>query len=276
MLKVDQKKEYLTRGFLSLGSLFSSDEVNYLRRVAHQVELGNRPLKDANICDLDTGLAWRSYALHRDFKAFDIISRLPRILSPVQSLLGSSVYIFQTHMNHKAAKRGEEWSWHQDYANWRLDGLPSGAINDCISVMIMLDDCTEDNGPVQVIAGSHIVHPETGHWDYSGKFKLMAVSESHISQLLSQGLPTKLVGSAGTVVLFSGLLVHGSAANQSPRSRCVAYFAYSRDQNRPPEQKSISLRDHISPYQVDFKASILSASHEEDFAQLITEYHENT
>lgn len=62
----------------------------------------------------------------------------------------------------------------------------------------------------------------------------------------------ELLGPAGSVVMLSGITVHGSRVNRSIRCRCLALIVYNRTDNRPKNKKSESRRKHVSNFRFVF------------------------
>lgn len=251
MLTTDQVDQYERDGYVHLGTCFTDDEMRLLRAEARRLGSPERTLTEANLIDEKTGVIWRSYALDRDSDAFHAAIRLPRVVDCVRSVLGPHVYLWQAHMNHKVAGKGEAWQWHQDYTSWWQDGMPRGTIRDCATIMVMLDDSTPENGPLEIIPGSHLGHHgEAGYWDTDGgKFALQAVSPETVESLKAKNGVVPILGAAGSAVMFAGMVIHGSKENKSDRPRCNAFFAYNRTDNRPTRRDS--LRPHVSPYQLN-------------------------
>lgn len=250
-LTAEHVARYERDGHLHLGQCFSPPEIALLRHEARRLGSPERSLRQANLVDDKTGVIWRSYALDRDSAAFEKTMRLPRIIERARSILGPNVYLWQAHMNHKVAGKGEAWQWHQDYTAWWQDGMPRGGIHDCVTFMLMLDESTPDNGPLEIIPGSHHGHYGAhGHWDSDGgKFALQAVSPETVEDLKQRNGVVQILGPAGSMIMFAGMIIHGSRENRSNRPRCNAFFAYSRTDNRPTRKES--LRKHVSPYQLN-------------------------
>ncbi len=259
-LTVDEIAKYEAEGYLHLGQCFSRAEVGLLRREAFRLGSPERALMEANLVDATTGVIWRSYALDRDSEAFRETMRLPRILDRARAILGPHVYLWQAHMNHKVAGKGESWQWHQDYTAWWQDGMPRGGIRDCVTFMLMLDDSTPDNGPLEIIPGSHHSHHgETGYWDTEGgKFALQAVSQTKVEDLKQRNGVVQILGKAGSMVMFAGMTLHGSRENRSSRPRCNAFFADNRTDNRPTRKESA--RKHVSHYQLNHLTDELTST----------------
>jgi ectoine hydroxylase len=84
---------------------------------------------------------------------FGRLARHPRLIEPVEQLLGGPVYIHQFKINAKAAFDGDVWQWHQDYGTWqRDDDMPEAR---AMNMALFLDDVTEFNGPLMFIPRSH-------------------------------------------------------------------------------------------------------------------------
>ena len=100
---------------------------------------------------------WRDRA-HRVRRAhlrepFRRLAAHPRLVRPVEQLLGGKCYIHQFKINAKAAFDGDVWQWHQDYGTWSRDDLMPEPR--AMNIALFLDDVTEFNGPLMFIPGSH-------------------------------------------------------------------------------------------------------------------------
>lgn len=257
-----QIAQYKTEGFLHLGQLLTPGEVGLLRAEALRLGSPTRALASANLINETNGVIWRSYAMDRDSDAFRLATRLPRILDRMRAILGPDIYLWQAHMNHKPAGKGEAWQWHQDYTSWWQDGMPRGGLHDCATIMIMLDTSTAKNGPLQVIPRSHLQGRDEGYWDTAGgAFAVQAVAPDRVEELKRDNGVVPILGPAGSAVMFTGMMVHGSEVNLTNLPRCVAYFAYARSDNRV--DGSGSKRPHVSPYQLNHFTDTLDHSVED-------------
>ena len=257
-LTTEQISRYEKDGYIHLGKCFSSAEVAILRQEARRLGSPERSLREANLVDDKTGVIWRSYALDRDSAPFNAATRLPRIIERARAILGPHVYLWQAHMNHKVAGKGEAWQWHQDYTAWWQDGMPRGGIHDCLTFMLMLDESTPENGPLEIIPGSHHGHHgEQGYWDTEGgKFALQAIPPEKVADLKQRNGVVQVLGEAGSMVIVAGMVIHGSKENKSNMPRCNAFLAYNRTDNRPTRTES--LRKHVSPFQLNHLSDEIS------------------
>jgi ectoine hydroxylase-related dioxygenase (phytanoyl-CoA dioxygenase family) len=202
--------------------------------------------------DADPGTTWERdgktvrafHGCHLKEGPFRRLTRLPRFVTPAMTLLGAPVYVYQFKIHLKHAFSGEGWKWHQDYVYWQEeDGMPAPS---AVNVMLFLDEVTEFNGPMILIAGSHryglfdpVVQAETPAPDRAGWHQ-------HVSADLKYTLPPAVVadlardramvapkGPPGTAVLFHPSLAHASGPNMSPFDRTTIFITYNSTANVP-------------------------------------------
>ena len=94
-----------------------------------------------------------NFAAHLYSEPFARLARHPRMVEPVQDLLGEALYMHQFKINGKQAFDGDVWQWHQDYGTWLNDDLMPA--ERAMNVAIFLDDVNDYNGPLMFIPGSH-------------------------------------------------------------------------------------------------------------------------
>ena len=76
--------------------------------------------------------------------------RSPRLLAVLSTLLApSGVRLHGSKLNLKAPEFGSPVEWHQDWAFYPHTN------DDLLAVGVLLDDATEQNGPLMVLPGSH-------------------------------------------------------------------------------------------------------------------------
>ncbi len=233
-LSDDQLRQYDERGYVVLTGLFSDEEVTLLREEADLLQTEQRGHPEANTYEKN-GRIRAAWAMEIDSPAYAAACRDPRVLEPVGQLLGGpEIYLLQSRLNYKVAFEGDVFQWHQDYASWEQDGVPDGDDHKVLTVLIMLDDTDEANGPLRFVPGSHkegLIRPE--YDEATTSYALHVVPDPAVSRLaLANGVFAN-VGPAGTVAIFSGNLVHGSTANRSAHGRRNAYFAFNRLDNAP-------------------------------------------
>ena len=113
-------------GFLIFPDLFGPAEIAVLRQeVARLAKLDTEEVFREH-----TGGVKSIFRVHEEDGAtrsapFRALVRTPRVLRPVQQVLGGDVYIYHTKINAKPAIEGTIWMWHQDYNSWSKDGCPT-------------------------------------------------------------------------------------------------------------------------------------------------------
>ena len=75
--------------------------------------------------------------------------REPNILDTVEQLIGPDIVLWESDWSVKRAGTGDYVPWHQDSPYWNL------STDDVVSVWLAISDVTDDNGPMQVVPGSH-------------------------------------------------------------------------------------------------------------------------
>ncbi|HRI18831.1 MAG TPA: phytanoyl-CoA dioxygenase family protein, partial [Burkholderiaceae bacterium] len=169
------------------------------------------------------------FAAHLISAPFARLARHPRMVRPVEALLGERVYMHQFKVNGKLAFEGDVWQWHQDYGTWRNDDLMP--TERAMNVAVFLDDVDEFNGALMFIPGSHRHGVlEAGHDTTTTSYPLWTLDPATITRLVERagGRQGGLVmprGPAGSMLLFSSCLVHASGSNLSPYNRVSVYLS---------------------------------------------------
>ena len=140
----------------------------------------------------------------------------------VCDLFGPNLRFNNAKINSKLPGAGTEVKYHQDFP------FELHSNDDLMTVLYFLDDVTEDNGPLEVVPGSH-KGPLHDHW-HNGVFT-GAVSDE-IAQQASANAVT-CTGKAGSACLMHTRLLHGSAPNQSNYPRTLFICAYNAEDSHP-------------------------------------------
>jgi ectoine hydroxylase-related dioxygenase (phytanoyl-CoA dioxygenase family) len=145
-----------------------------------------------------------------------------RMTDCVADLIGPNVKFHHSKINSKLPGGQTAVKWHQDFP------YTPHSNSDLITALLMVDDVTKDNGPLEVAVGSHTgeIH---GLW-HDGIFT-GAVADS-VTRECQQKAVTCL-GSAGSVCLMHTRLLHGSAPNLSEHSRNLFICVYSAEDAVP-------------------------------------------
>lgn len=156
-------------------------------------------------------------------------SRHPRLLALLERLMGQPPVLWADQALLKPPRIGREKPWHQDVAYFDVD--PTALVVGC---WIALDEATLDNGCMVVIPGSHqggpVVHFQRRDWQICDS--LVAVEQAVAAPLRPGGL-----------LLFNGLLHHGTPSNHSPLRRRAMQLHY-----RPIGSKLISREERMAVF----------------------------
>lgn len=145
-----------------------------------------------------------------------------RVPGMVADLIGPDVKFHHSKINSKLPGGQTEVKWHQDFP------FTPHSNDDLVTALIMIDDVTEENGPLQVVPGSHL-GDIYGLW-HDGVFT-GAVGQSVASDCGQEAI--SCTGPAGSVCLMHTRLLHGSTANQSKHPRTLFICVYSADDAIP-------------------------------------------
>jgi len=220
-LSAEQMERFNREGYLFFPSLFSQQEIKTL--TAEVPELYSR--REAyNVREKGKDAVRTNFAAHLYSEPFARLARHPRMVEPVQDLLGEALYMHQFKINGKAAFDGDVWQWHQDYGTWRADDqMPEAR---AMNVAIFLDEVNEFNGPLMFIPGSHKQGVLDAQHDTSTtSYPLWVITNDTITQMVAKGGIVAPKGPPGSMILFHGCLVHASTSNLSPWNRVSVYLS---------------------------------------------------
>ena len=161
--------------------------------------------------DPDTAL-FHALGAWRVRSSFHDVIWNPAFLVAAYQLLGKSFRLFHDQLFSKPARHGGVVAWHQDYSYWTWTSPMSH-----LTCWIGLDDVDASNGCMYYVPGSH-------RWGLLEKKSLAGEMDAIRNQLTASQLedfdrkaPVEM--RAGEASFHHPLLMHGSYANQSERSR---------------------------------------------------------
>lgn len=219
-LTQEQLDQFDRDGYLFLPNLFSAEEATFLKGEAEAIYQMDRK----EVWREKSGVARTAFAAHQYNEGFRRLGAHPRLIKPVEQLLDGKVYMHQYKVNAKAPFDGAVWQWHQDYGTWKRDDeMPEPR---AMNISVFLDDVTAANGPLLFIPRSHkhgVV--KAGHDLETTSYPLWTLDRETVTELAEQGGCVAPTGPAGSMLLFSSLLVHASPPNISPFGRTIVYLS---------------------------------------------------
>lgn len=150
------------------------------------------------------------------------VMRDNRALDAVAQLIGPNVEFNNAKINAKQPGSSTEVKYHQDFM------FQPHTNEDLVAVLFFLDDVTLENGPLNVVPGTH--RSELfDHWHdgvYTGAVSA-TVEQAHVSNAVP------IFGPAGSACLMHTRLLHGSAPNNSNRQRTLFISEYRAEDSKP-------------------------------------------
>lgn len=167
------------------------------------------------------------------------MAHAPQVIAVMERLLGGPVSVFADQALLKPPGIGREKPWHQDLAYFDL--RPEARV---VGLWIALDDADVDNGCMHLVSDSH----------HRGR-------QVHFNRRDFQLCDTELAGdritaaplTAGSALLFDGLLWHGTPRNDSNRRRWALQFHYAltADMWQSKEQRQAYREERLAIFGAD-------------------------
>ena len=159
------------------------------------------------------------HALHDRDEVFNRFSHGQALATLAADLGLSDPQVWQSQLIFKQPRIGGEVGWHQDASFFVTEP------HSVTTFWFALEDATLDNGCLWVQPGGHHGPLRERYVCEQGRLRMEALDPMPWPDpAQSVALPVK----AGTLVVFHGLLPHGSAANRSAHSR-LAYTLHVTD-----------------------------------------------
>lgn len=145
-----------------------------------------------------------------------------RMTQAVVDLIGPNVKFHHSKINSKLPGAKTAVKWHQDFP------FTPHSNDDVITALLMVDEVTEENGPLEVVPGSHTgeIHSLWHNDKFTG-----AIDDAVAADCQRESVVCK--GPAGSVCLMHTRLLHGSAPNLSQSPRTLFICVYSAEDAVP-------------------------------------------
>ncbi|MGE0373427.1 MAG: phytanoyl-CoA dioxygenase family protein [Gammaproteobacteria bacterium] len=199
-LTAEQVEQYHRHGYVCPVPVMTSAEALQLRKQLEAVEArqGGK---------LEPGQRSRAFLL---FRWLDDLIRDPRVLDPVEQLIGPDILCWSTIFWIKDSGSKSFVGWHQDNTYW---GLSSRNV---ITAWFAISDASVDAGCMKVMPGTHqgetLKHEDTYHQDNM-------LTRGQVIPGLDESRAVYMPLRAGEMSLHNYCLAHGSGPNISPDRR---------------------------------------------------------
>jgi len=225
----EQKADFWRDGVLLVEDAVTPEELAHLTRVfaewveesrAHDDDFGET-IDGRPRFDLEPGHYAATPALRRVQSPEEIsgayadVMRRARTVDFVADLIGPAIRFHHGKVNSKLPGAATKVKFHQDFPFEPMTN------DDMITALLFVDDVTLENGPLEVVPGTH-KGPIYTHW-HNGVFTGAVadhVVEDHKDRIV------KCTGKAGSVCLMHANLLHGSAPNRSDQPRTLYIATY--------------------------------------------------
>jgi ectoine hydroxylase-related dioxygenase (phytanoyl-CoA dioxygenase family) len=222
VLNASQISQYEEKGYVVVPGVLDSDEIAELRQVTEEYS-GRAQAGDIDAKAMDVGVKdgenylRRIKSPHLHHPVYDKVMRHPRLLEVVADLIGPDIRLYGTKLNLKLPSgSGDAIQWHQDWAFYPHT-------NDSIlAAGVMLDDMTEQNGPLLVLTGSQRGEVHSHH---ANGYFVGALDTAPLKDQL--GTAEVLTGPAGSVSFHHVRVVHASGPNRSTGPRRIIFQNYA-------------------------------------------------
>ena len=228
-LTQEQKDQFWHDGFLMVDKAVDRDQLSGLKEVfAGWIDDSREHLNDFGETldgrprfDLQPGHTRESPALRRVQSPEEVSATYADVMRNADTvdyctdLIGPDLRFHHGKVNSKLPGTMTQVKWHQDFLFQPMTH------HDMITCLLFLDEVTTENGPLEVIPGSH-KGPLYSHWQ-DGTFT-GAVDEQIVAPMKHKIV--KCTGSAGSVCLMHVNLLHGSAPNLSDKPRTLYITTY--------------------------------------------------
>jgi ectoine hydroxylase-related dioxygenase (phytanoyl-CoA dioxygenase family) len=219
-------KEFEKNGFVVLEDVFSPPEIAAVsNEVDRIIEGKSSSLPETEIVyepDSSPRRVRNAFRLHVYEKQFFETAKHPKLIGPLDAILGRSLRLYGSQVFAKPARVGTVVPAHQDMPYWPFEPY------ELVSAWIALDDSTIQNGCVRYVAGSHklgmLPHAPSGVVGNS----LGLMEDARIAALEERPLEVR----RGSVILHHSLTVHRSEANQSDKPRRGLIYVYMSERVR--------------------------------------------
>ncbi|MGB1256637.1 MAG: phytanoyl-CoA dioxygenase family protein [Thiolinea sp.] len=220
VLTTNQIAQYEQDGFLLIQQALLPEQLSELQKVTRQfIDDSRRFTANNDVYDLDVDHSADNPRLnriktpHMQHELYWDVLCSERIVSYLKPLLGENIRLHNSKLNAKAGQGGAAVQWHQDWSFYPHTN------DDLLALGIMLSDISEEDGPLQVVPGSH--KGDVLPHDHGGVF-CGAVDPKLPEARLDEAVT--LTGKAGDMSIHHVRTLHGSAPNLSNSPRLLLLY----------------------------------------------------
>ena len=214
------REQYGTEGYFIVEQALPAEHLELLRDVsAHAVDTAHARMDAAGTDRLGLNVRGRRYFTHHLVKERPELREVlfsPLLAEVCRATIGDDAYLFWEQFVLKGADVDTTFSWHQD------SGYVHEQHDPYVTVWIALDDVTEENGSVYLLPYSR-----SGIRSYVRHIPDERTNDKVCYFGDDPGIP--VVVPAGSIAVFSSVVIHRSGPNRTDAMRRVYLAQYSRE-----------------------------------------------
>ena len=221
MLTDIEKKFYYDQGYLLVENVINQKQLKEISNITNELlEKSKIISKSDDVFDLADGHSpafpkvSRIIQPHKVNKFFWNLIKESKIEQILIDLLGPNISLKTSKLNTKFPDGGSAVEWHQDWVFYPHTN------DNVLALGLMLDDVDLDNGPLMVIPKSHkgaILSHENEEGLFCG-----AINPNDPDFDINKAIT--LTGKAGSMTIHHARTLHGSATNNSSKSRNILFY----------------------------------------------------
>jgi len=220
MFPMSKLQELNDKGVAIVPSVFTKEECETIKQAAY--ETSDSDIAAAGYPHVPSEQAYNKKSLiffpalaNQTLNKFRTSSRLSGI---VKEILGDNVKQINNQIYFREPDDIDTFAWHRDTIFREKSQFANTVATNYLQTIIVVDDITEDNGAVEFIEGSH-------------KWKTFDAPQN-LRKFNRGGLQgKKYLASAGDVLLWSVMVVHGSEANTSELPRMTYMNGFCKSES---------------------------------------------
>jgi ectoine hydroxylase-related dioxygenase (phytanoyl-CoA dioxygenase family) len=214
------REQFVQEGYFILENVISPDHLELLRSEADYAVAKLDARMDAIGTDrLDINARGKRYFAAMIYKDRPELRRFlfSELMAEIcRSTLGHAAYLFWEQYVIKAADPDTSFSWHQDSGYVHENHEPY------LTCWIALDDVNEENGSVYLLPYSR-----SGIRSYVKHIRDPRANDKVCYFGADRGVP--VIVPAGSIAVFSSVVIHSSGPNRTDRMRRVYLAQYSKE-----------------------------------------------
>lgn len=274
----EQLASYHGDGYVILDSVFDADEV---RRMSDEADRILQLCINASLAQGRRDRRLDCYAIDGHLMVRKLqpvidlsdylaeVSNDERLIAPQRQIMDAEPLLMEEKLNYKQpvfdpvdverlnVRPGDDrFFLHHDWGYYRKQGYPQQTMSSAITI----DACTSDNGPLRVIPGTH-----------KQTYRLDDENAQTGSGVLAPGQlddaeRVEVLCGAGSVLLFSSMLVHDSMPNTTRRPRrLMIYSHYPAWHDAEPDKRNGPGRREAQTFEAEYLQGLDSGKYQAEF-----------